>query len=118
MDPESHAKLLEMENVSKKMKFWFRGMFIWLGVAVVVPGILMGVSIYKMQQIFSAIGTTLNGEPELKALMDRTAPYMMMSQCAFLLAIIALLMIVISFVQFMRRRGKLRELGGISRAGD
>ncbi len=112
MDPESHANLLVMENVSKKMKFWFRGMFIWLGVGVVVPGGLIGMSIYKMQQIFSAIGMTPGDEKELKALVDRTTPYVMMSQCALLLAIIALLMIVISFVQFMRRRGRLRELGG------
>jgi len=118
MDPESHAKLLEMENVSRKMKFWFRGMFISLGLTIIPPGLLIIAAVMRFNKTM-APGP---GHGRLEADVGQLADAMRVLHLAVLsgigVGVIGFVLIVFSFVRFLLARRRLRELGGISRAGD
>lgn len=114
MDVDSLTKLLEMESVSRKMKFWFRGMFVSLGVAVLLP---VGVGIGSYVAYRAAAISALGSSPS-KGLSEAIDSFIVRIGIGAGIGIFGLGLVLACLVNFLRTRRELDRLGGISPSGD
>ncbi len=102
------AALLLRSELGKKLKSWYRSIWVSLTLILITPALGLGGTIFSMNRAFAALGSSGIGDPA--ALGAVIGEALIAAVVGLLFVVPGLVLLVIAIVRFRFYRAKLRNL--------